>query len=97
MRRPVAPKHLEAVRQFAIPKRYPLVQFPNAPLLVALLAWSVGLVVTGTAQDYVSAVGVVALAAWAWLEATDGINLVRRLLGIAVLFNTVISLAHRFA
>jgi hypothetical protein len=100
-----APRHRDAsglvvlrrVAQWGFPKRYPLVQFPNAPLLVALAASVVGWFVTGTVQSYVTAVGTVGIAVWAWGELVDGVNLFRHTLGLVVLVSTVINLAHRLA
>lgn len=77
------------------PRRYPLVQFPNAPLLVSLGASVVGWFVSGDAQDYVTAVGTVGIAVWAWQEAVDGVNGFRHALGAAGLIYTVVSLAGR--
>lgn len=84
-----------AVTQIGFPANYPVVQFPNLPLTVGLLASVVGGFVTGTAQDYVTAVGTIGIAVWAWEEAFQGVNLVRHLLGIAMLVNTIFTLADR--
>lgn len=78
------------------PQRYPLAQFPNPPLLLALFASVLGWVVSGTAQDWVTAVGIVGITVWAWQEAVSGVNLFRHLLGIVVLVNTVAGLVDRF-
>jgi hypothetical protein len=85
-----------ALTQLGFPQRYPLVQFPNPPLMVALLASVVGWFVSGDAQDYVTAIGIVGITVWAWQEAVDGVNLFRHVLGIASLINTVIGLVDRF-
>ncbi|MBO9534060.1 MAG: hypothetical protein J7513_13900 [Solirubrobacteraceae bacterium] len=77
------------------PRSYPLVQFPNAPLLVALGASVVGWFVSGDAQDYATAVGTVGIAVWAWQEAVDGDNGFRHALGVGGLIYTVITLAGR--
>ena len=58
--------------QHGWPARYPIIQAPNAPLLVAAAARAAG----------VRPVALAALAAWGWLEVTDGANLVRRLYGV---------------
>ena len=67
------------------PERFPLVQAPNAPLLVALAAWLVAALTDGSVHSYARAVFYVALATWAWQELTGGANWLRRLLGAAVL------------
>jgi len=75
------------------PPDYPLFQFPNAPLLVALGATGVARATEGDAQDYADAVASVGFAAWAYLELTDGANAFRRLLGAAGLAYVVTRLA----
>lgn len=81
--------------QIGFPAQYPLAQFPNPPLMLAILASVVGWFVDGAAQDYVTAVGFVGISVWAWLELTAGVNLFRRILGLAVLVNTVVGIAAR--
>lgn len=80
----------------SFPASYPLVQFPNAPLWVAIAASVAGWFVSGEAQDYVTAVGIVGIVAWGWLELVDGVNLFRHALGAVVLVNTVVGLVDRF-
>jgi hypothetical protein len=75
------------------PARFPLVQFPNAPLLVALAAWLVAALTDGSVHDYARAAFYVGLSAWAWMELADGANWARRLLGAAALVYVVIKLA----
>jgi len=73
------------------PERYPLAQFPNPPLIVALVAWVVAALTSGSVHDYARAAFYAGLAAWAWLELTDGVNLFRRVLGAAGFVYVVIS------
>ena len=70
-------------------------QFPNAPLIVALLAAGVSWV-AGDGSIYEVARGVfyVALTIWAWEEAARGVNLFRRILGVAGLIYVVVALAR---
>jgi hypothetical protein len=75
------------------PARFPLVQFPNAPLLIALGAWLLAALTDGSVHDYARATFHVGLAAWAWLELADGVNWARRALGAAALVYVVIKLA----
>jgi hypothetical protein len=96
-RRTAAVSFYRELVQLGFPRHYPLVQFPNPPLVVALLASAAGWFVTGSAQDYLTAVGTIGIAVWAWQEATDGVNLFRHALGAVVLVSTAISLAHRLA
>jgi hypothetical protein len=69
-------------------------QFPNPPLIVALVAvvvsWIAG---EGPVYDVARAVFYVALTAWAWEEATRGVNLFRQVLGAAGLTYVVVNVA----
>jgi hypothetical protein len=67
------------------PARYPLVQFPNAPLLLSLLASVVHRLADGTLADHAWVVSRLALAVWAWEELVRGDNAVRRVLGLVAL------------
>ena len=75
------------------PARFPVAQFPNAPLLVAMAAFLVSLVAQGPFHAYASAAFHVGLSAWAWAEMSSGINWFRRVLGTAGLGYVVLSLA----
>lgn len=81
--------------QHGWPADYPIAQFPNAPLLVAIAAWIARrLTEVGSApNDWATAIFFVALAAFAWWELADGANGFRRAMGAAVLVFVVISLA----
>jgi hypothetical protein len=74
------------------PSRFPLVQLPNAPLIVALVAWLVAALTAGSVHDDARAAFYVALAAWAWLELADGVNWARRVLGAGVLVFLVVEI-----
>jgi hypothetical protein len=65
-------------------------QFPNAPLLVALAGLLVAAVSDGSAHAYARAVFYATLAAWAWLELATGVNWARRVLGAAGLVFVVL-------
>ena len=69
--------------QHGWPAEAPVVQFPNAPLLVALAGWVLAATTDGTAHDVGRAVFCAGLAVWAWLELTSGVNRVRRVMGAA--------------
>jgi hypothetical protein len=79
--------------QVGWPRRFPLVQFPNPPLLVAFAGWGFAAVTRGTAHDVGRSVFVVGLGMWALLEAVHGVNWFRRLLGAGVLVWIVAGLA----
>ena len=74
------------------PREYPVVQFPNLPLIAGLAGVAGSRVLDGTAGDYASALAVVGLAGWAWWEAVDGDNAFRRVLGGAGLVYLVVRL-----
>jgi hypothetical protein len=83
------------ITQLGFPASYPLVQFPNAPLLVALGASLVGRLLDPDAARYTAAVAFLGLAVWAWLEAVTGINLFRRVLGAGFLVYLAVELGGR--
>jgi hypothetical protein len=72
------------------PATFPLAQFPNPPLLVALGGWVVAAMTDGSLHSYARAVFYVGLAAWAWAEVVGGANWVRRALGVAGLVYVVV-------
>ena len=76
---------------------FPLVQFPNAPLIVALGGMLVAALTTGTLHDYARATSYAALAAWAWLEVTAGSNWFRRALGAAAFAYVIAKVAAALA
>ena len=79
--------------QHGWPAGYPLAQFPNAPLAIALAAAVAGRLVEGRAEGYAAAVFHAALTVWAYEEVAHGDNAVRRTLGVAGLAFVVASLA----
>jgi hypothetical protein len=90
---PVTVAELWRRGQVGWPRRFPIAQFPNAPLLVAIAGWGVAAVADGKAHDAGRAVFYLGLAVWAWEEATDGVNWVRRLLGAGALVWLVVRVA----
>ena len=72
------------------PRSFPVLQLPNAPLLVALAALLVAAVTDGSAHAYARAVFYAALAAWAWEELAGGVSWARRVLGAAGLVFVVL-------
>jgi hypothetical protein len=72
------------------PASFPVVQFPNAPLLIALGAWVVAALTDGSPHSYARAAFYAGLSAWAWLELAGGVNWVRRALGAAGLVYVVV-------
>jgi hypothetical protein len=79
------------------PAGFPLVQFPNAPLIVALGGMLVAALTTGTLHDWARATVYAALAGWAWLELTAGSNWFRRALGAAAFVYVIANIADALA
>lgn len=79
--------------QLGWPRSFPLVQFPNAPLIVAFLAGMVSGVAHGSAHADASAVSYLALTIWAYEELVHGVNWFRHLLGLACIVSTAVHLA----
>lgn len=65
------------------PARYPLLQFPNPPLWMAIFGWLAAAATDGSAHAYARGAFYAGLAGWAWLELLDGVNAYRRVLGLA--------------
>jgi hypothetical protein len=79
--------------QVGWPRRFPIAQFPNPPLLLAFAGWGLAAVAGGTAHDVGRAVFTLGLAVWALEEAVGGANWFRRLLGVGVLVWIIAGLA----
>ncbi len=79
--------------QWGWPAAFPLVQFPNAPLLVALVASLGASATSGDAHDVLVALARVGLVAWAYEELAHGVNWFRRLLGAGMLAYLVAAIA----
>ncbi len=65
-------------------------QFPNAPLLVALGGWLLARLTDGSVHAYARATFYAGLAAWAWAELVGGANWVRRAVGAGGLVYVVV-------
>jgi hypothetical protein len=76
------------------PSSFPVVQFPNPPLVVALLASVAGYFTHGTAYRVALSIFYVALSIWAYEEARHGTNWFRHLLGVGFSIYIVVSLAQ---
>ena len=83
--------------QLGLPRRFPIAQFPNEPLIASLVAGIAAKYLHGLGRAYATAIGHLALAVWAYEELTEGVNWFRRLLGLAVIIVTVMTLAKALA
>jgi len=72
------------------PASFPLAQFPNAPLLVALSGLLIAALTDGSAHAYARAAFYAGLAAWAWEELAGGASWVRHALGAGGLIYVVV-------
>jgi hypothetical protein len=79
--------------QVGWPRRFPIAQFPNPPLLLAFAGWGLAVAAGGGARDVGRAIFTVGLAVWAWEEAVAGVNWFRRFLGAGALVWIVAGLA----
>jgi hypothetical protein len=71
----------------------PIVQFPNAPLILAFAGGLLGSHTHGYEHSYARAIAYLAMGIWAYLELFDGVNAFRRLLGLAYTIATAVHLA----
>lgn len=68
--------------QLGWPKGFPIVQFPNAPLIIALVAGIAAARTHDPGHAYLAAVSFLAVGIWAYGELRHGVNWFRRLLGL---------------
>jgi hypothetical protein len=79
--------------QLSFPRSYPIVQFPNAPLILAFVAGMVAQYSRGREHSGAQAVSYLSMAVWAYLELFQGVNTFRRLLGLVYTVSTAVHLA----
>jgi hypothetical protein len=80
--------------ELSFPRRFPIVQFPNLPLIIAFLAGEAGKFLDGSAHSYAASVSYLAMTIWAYEELVDGVNWFRRLLGVAFVILSIVRVAH---
>jgi hypothetical protein len=90
---PTASSRLARLRRWGWPRGFEIVQFPNPPLILALLAAGAARLLSGGAHRQALAVYYLALAVWAYEEAVRGSNWLRRLLGAGFLVYIALRLA----
>jgi hypothetical protein len=81
------------VRGFGWPRRFPIVQFPNNPLIVAFVAGQAAMMLRGAGHADAQAISFLAMSIWAYEELTHGVNWFRHLLGLAYIISTGAHLA----
>ncbi len=80
--------------ELGFPRRFPVIQFPNLPLILAFLAGQTSQLVPGGGRPYLTAVSYLAMTVWAYEELVHGSNWFRRLLGATFAIIMVIRVAH---
>jgi hypothetical protein len=88
------PKKVWRRGQHGWPASFPIMQLPNAPLLVALAGWLVAALTDGPVHDGARATFYTGLAAWAWKEVEDGVNWARRAIGAAGLVFVIVRISE---
>lgn len=83
------------LRGWSWPTQYPIAQFPNPPLIVALLAFALRWITPESWTNALSAIGYVFLGVWAYLELAEGVNAFRRVIGAAGLAYVIVAIAQR--
>ncbi len=86
------PRSLQRLSRAGWPRGFEIVQFPNPPLILALLADLSARVTHGEAHRASLAVFYAALTVWAYREAAEGENWFRRALGCGFLVYVVVQL-----
>jgi hypothetical protein len=79
--------------RLSFPRSYPIVQFPNAPLILAFASGLLAHHSHGREHADAQAVAYLAMAVWAYLELFQGVNAFRRVLGLTYTISTAVHLA----
>lgn len=90
----IAWRAFKRLRQLSFPRSYPIVQFPNAPLILAFASGWLASNTHGREHSYAQSISYLAMAIWAYLELFHGVNAFRRLLGLAYTISTAVHLAN---
>jgi hypothetical protein len=86
-------RHFKSLTQLGFPRSFPIVQFPNAPLIIAFAAGLLAQAVQGPPHICAFAVSFLAMSVWAYGEALHGVNWFRHGLGFFFLAMMFIRLA----
>lgn len=82
------------ITKLGFPRQFQIVQFPNLPLIIALVADQVGHATHGMDHAYVITIAYTAMIIWAYEELIHGVNWFRHLLGLAFIVIAVMRVAH---
>jgi hypothetical protein len=80
--------------QLGFPRRFPIVQFPNPPLIIAFVASMAGRYAHGSDHTYATSLSYLAMTIWAYEELARGVNWFRHLLGGAYMIIMIERVAH---
>lgn len=80
----------ERLTELSFPRRFAIAQFPNLPLIAAILAGEIGKFLDGRAHSYAASVSYLAITIWAYEELVHGVNWFRRLLGLAFMIILIV-------
>lgn len=84
----------KSLTKLGFPQQFQIVQFPNLPLIIALVAGRSSNYLHSMAHDYSLSVAYLAMTIWAYEELVSGSNWFRRLLGVSFLGIEVVHVAH---
>jgi hypothetical protein len=80
--------------ELGFPHSFPIVQFPNAPLIVGLASGAAATISSGAGNTALMSVSYLSLALWAYGELSGGANWFRRLLGLAYVLLLIVRVAQ---
>jgi hypothetical protein len=86
-------QRFKSLTQLGWPKAFPIVQFPNAPLIIAFLTSAAAARTHDPSHAYLAAISFLAFGIWAYEELIHGVNWFRHLLGLGYAISTVVHLA----
>jgi hypothetical protein len=82
------------VSGLSFPARFPIVQFPNPPLIITFLAGWAEMFLHGSPHTYAQSVSYLAETIWAYEELVHGVNWFRHLLGLVFVILLIMRVAH---
>ena len=83
----------KGLTQLGWPTAFPIVQFPNALLIIAFLTGAAAARTHDPGHAYLAAISFLAFGIWAYEELVHGVNWFRHLLGLGYAIFTVVHLA----
>jgi hypothetical protein len=86
-------RRFKRLTQLGWPRDFPIVQFPNAPLIIAFLAGAAAARTHDPGHAYLAAISFLTMGLWAYEELLHGVNWFRRLLGLGYAISTAVHLA----